>query len=106
MLTAMPTSTPSASHGNSGGAADTERTGWRPHHQLSLLNQTPFMKLARHLALATLLVSTAVALEKPASHTQGTATGKPTGALKPGEYWWRPEISPKGPVVALVSIPL
>lgn len=63
------------------------------------------MKLTRLLALAALLVSTAVAMEKPSAHTKGTPTGKPAGALKPGEYWWRPELSPSGPVLALVSIP-
>jgi lipoprotein-anchoring transpeptidase ErfK/SrfK len=25
--------------------------------------------------------------------------------LKPGEYWWNPQLSPSGPVVVLVSIP-
>jgi hypothetical protein len=64
------------------------------------------MKPLLLLAFAALLVSTAHAMEKPAAHTSGTPTGKPTGVLKPGEYWWRPEISPNGPVVALVSIPL
>jgi lipoprotein-anchoring transpeptidase ErfK/SrfK len=46
------------------------------------------------------------AQNKPAAHTQGTPTGRPTGALRPGEYWWNARISPAGPVVALVSIPL
>jgi hypothetical protein len=45
------------------------------------------------------------AMPKPAAHTQGTPTGKSSGPLKPGEYWWKPELSPVGPVVALVSIP-
>src|SRR5207248_5802722 len=31
--------------------------------------------------------------------------GKPTGTLKPGEYWWHPEISPEGPLMILISIP-
>ncbi|MFM8788941.1 MAG: L,D-transpeptidase family protein, partial [Chthoniobacterales bacterium] len=51
------------------------------------------------------LGSPLLAMPKPAAHTQGTPTGKPTGPLKPGEYWWKPELSPVGPVVALVSIP-
>jgi len=51
------------------------------------------------------LAAAAPAMEKPAAHTKGTPTGKSTGPLKPGEYWWKPEISPAGPVVALVSIP-
>jgi hypothetical protein len=45
------------------------------------------------------------AMEKPAFHTQGTPTGKPTGPLKPGEYWWSPHLSPSGPVIILVSLP-
>lgn len=59
------------------------------------------------LALVVLAAATfsAPAMQKPAAHTQGTPTGKPTGSLKPGEYWWRPDISPVGPVLALVSIP-
>ena len=44
-------------------------------------------------------------MDRPSFHTQGTPTGNPTGPLKPGEYWWHPEISPDGPVVVLVSIP-
>lgn len=42
---------------------------------------------------------------KPEAHTQGTRTGKPSGKLEPGEYWWAPMVSPSGPVVVLVSIP-
>ena len=44
-------------------------------------------------------------MEKPSFHTKGTPIGKPTGALKPGEYWWHPEISPQGPLMILVSVP-
>ncbi len=44
-------------------------------------------------------------MDKPSTHTKGTPTGKASGPLKPGEYWWKPELSPRGPVVALVSIP-
>ena len=43
--------------------------------------------------------------EKPSSHTKGTPTGKPTGPLKPGEYWWKPQLSPSGPLMVLVSVP-
>ncbi len=55
-------------------------------------------------ALAVFLCS-AYAMEKPSLHTKGTPTRKPTGSLKPGEYWWRPELSPSGPLMVLVSIP-
>jgi len=57
--------------------------------------------------LATLLAFPAFsrAMERPSFHTEGTPTGKPTGPLKPGEYWWAPRISPDGPVVVLISLP-
>ena len=45
-------------------------------------------------------------MPKPSAHTKGSPTGKPTGPLKPGEYWWNPRVSPEGPVVVLVSLPL
>ena len=61
--------------------------------------------IIRTLTITTLLFTFANALDKPAAHTQGTPSGKPTGSLEPGEYWWNPTISPSGPVVALVSIP-
>ena len=46
------------------------------------------------------------AMEQPSFHTKGSPTGKPTGPLLPGEYWWNPKMSPSGPVVVLVSLPL
>ena len=64
--------------------------------------------VAAAFALATLITPLAPAapMPQPSSHTKGTPTGKPKGPLKPGEYWWNPKISPAGPVVLLVSIPL
>jgi hypothetical protein len=56
-------------------------------------------------AISIGLLTAFQAMEKPSFHTQGTPTGKPTGTLKPGEYWWNPQLSPSGPVVVLVSIP-
>jgi len=44
-------------------------------------------------ATLTVFLCSAYAMEKPSFHTQGTPTGKPTGPLKPGEYWWNPELS-------------
>jgi L,D-transpeptidase catalytic domain len=60
------------------------------------------------LAIATLTVQPACAapMPQPSFHTKGSPTGKPTGPLKPGEYWWNPRVSPEGPVVLLVSLPL
>jgi len=63
------------------------------------------MKFKSVIAIFAALVATSFAMEQPSFHTKGTPTGKPTGPLKPGEYWWKPELSPRGPVVVLVSIP-
>jgi len=63
------------------------------------------MKLPALLLTATLLATASQAMEKPSAHTKGSPTGRPTGALKPGEYWWNPKLSPSGPVMVLVSVP-
>lgn len=63
------------------------------------------MKLLAALVLSTALLATGYAVEKPRAHTQGTPTGRPTGPLKPGEYWWNPQLSPSGPLMVLVSVP-
>jgi hypothetical protein len=64
------------------------------------------MKPLSILALCCLaLLTTSQAMDRPSFHTKGTPTGKPTGPLKPGEYWWQPEISPQGPLMILISIP-
>ena len=63
------------------------------------------MKILPILAISLALLTSAQAVEKPSAHTKGTPTGKPSGALKPGEYWWNPKLSPSGPLVALVSVP-
>jgi hypothetical protein len=63
------------------------------------------MRFLTVLALSVGLLTASQAMEKPSFHTKGTPTGKPTGPLKAGQYWWNPKLSPSGPVVALVSIP-
>jgi len=63
------------------------------------------MKILTTIAISIGLLTASQAMEKPSFHTKGTPTGKPTGTLKAGEYWWNPQLSPSGPVVALVSIP-
>jgi hypothetical protein len=63
------------------------------------------MKFQSVITIFAALVTTSFAMDQPSSHTKGAPTGKPTGTLKPGEYWWKPELSPRGPVVALVSLP-
>ena len=62
------------------------------------------MKFLKILALSVALLTTAQAVQQPSAHTKGTPTGTATGALKPGEYWWNPELSPSGPVMVLVSV--
>src|SRR5438128_9190113 len=63
------------------------------------------MKFLAILAISVGVLIASQAMEKPSFHTQGTPTGKPTGTLRTGEYWWNPQLSPSGPVVMLVSIP-
>jgi len=63
------------------------------------------MKFRIVVAIFATLVATSFAMERPSFHTKGTPTGNPTGPLKPGEFWWKPELSPRGPVVVLVSLP-
>jgi L,D-transpeptidase catalytic domain len=63
------------------------------------------MKLLTTLVISVGLLTASQAMDRPSFHTKGSPTGKPTGRLKPGEYWWHPEISPQGPLMILVSIP-
>ena len=64
------------------------------------------MKFLATVAISIgLLTASQAVMERPSFHTKGTPTGKPTGSLKPGEYWWHPEISPQGPLMILISIP-
>jgi hypothetical protein len=64
------------------------------------------MRILFSLILSVALLTGSQAMEKPNAHTKGFPTGKPTGLLKPGEYWWKPELSPSGPLMVLVSVPL
>jgi L,D-transpeptidase-like protein len=68
------------------------------------LIQSP-MKYLTILAVSISILTASAAMERPSFHTKGTPTGKPTGPLKPGEYWWHPQISPQGPLMILISIP-
>src|SRR3954468_22189434 len=63
------------------------------------------MKFLKILALSVALLTSVQAVQQPSAHTKGTPTGKPTGRLKPGEYWWQPQLSPSGPLMVLVSVP-
>jgi L,D-transpeptidase catalytic domain len=57
-------------------------------------------------AIAAAVVSEAYAQSPPSrAPGGGEFTTERIGMLKPGEFIWRPEISPSGPVVLVVSIP-
>ena len=63
------------------------------------------MKFQSFIAIFASIVATSFGMDQPSFHTKGTPSGKPTGPLKPGEYWWKAGLSPRGPVVVLVSLP-
>src|SRR5204862_2565227 len=63
------------------------------------------MKLLKIFTVFVTLLSTVQAMQQPSSHTNGTPTEKATGQLKPGQYWWKPQLSPSGPLMVLVSVP-
>ena len=63
------------------------------------------MKILPTVTLTIALLTSSYAVQQPSFHTKGTPTGKPPETLKPGEYWWHPELSPSGPFMVLVSVP-
>ena len=63
------------------------------------------MRIPALLAILATLLTASHAMERPSFHTKGTLTAKATETLEPGEYWWNPQLSPKGPLVILVSVP-
>ena len=64
------------------------------------------MKTTRILNLIIAVLVCVLAATLPgAEHTKGREVEPFARGLKPGDYVWRPEVSPAGPVVVLVSIP-
>jgi lipoprotein-anchoring transpeptidase ErfK/SrfK len=63
------------------------------------------MKLLKIVDVSFALLTAVQAVQQPSSHTKGTPAEKATGQLKPGQYWWKPQLSPSGPLMVLVSIP-
>ena len=59
------------------------------------------------LALLPALTGHAATGKVPPKHTStvGTAVAAVPARLKPGEYLWVPEVSPRGPIVMIVSLP-
>ena len=68
----------------------------------------PSILIAAAIALTALTAQPgrSAPMPQPSFHTKGSPTGKPTGPLQPGEFWWNRQVSPTGPVVLLVSLPL
>ena len=62
----------------------------------------PMKTLAGILGMGLMLLAAQLASW---GHTVGVATNKASGPLKPGEYYWNPDLSPRGPVVMVVSLP-
>src|SRR6516162_8602316 len=60
--------------------------------------------MKRQLTLMLVLIF-ATPLGASAAHTKGHAVQQLTSEFKNGDYIWRPEISPAGPVVIIVSLP-
>lgn len=60
-------------------------------------------RLATALAIVVILANSLSAA--PAGHTKGRSVQPFTSEFKPGDYVWRPEVSPGGPVVIIVSLP-
>jgi hypothetical protein len=66
------------------------------------------MRRFRFLTATTILTLCYFSVTRPAlgqAHTKGRAVSSLTPTLRPGEYVWHPEVSPRGPVVVLVSLP-
>jgi hypothetical protein len=61
--------------------------------------------MKRQPALLLVLILAASLTASAAGHTKGRAIQPFTPELKPGDYVWRPQISPAGPVVVIVSLP-
>ncbi len=59
------------------------------------------------VACLFLQLASAAAAQTPPKNTSTLGTAKTVlpGMLKPGEYAWHPELSPKGPIVMIVSLP-
>ena len=91
------------------GAALDERSDFGYRCPSTFMHHSPFsnylMKILSTITLTIALLTSSYAVQQPSFHTKGTPTGKPTGTLKPGEYWWHPELSPSGPLMVLVSVP-
>jgi hypothetical protein len=66
-----------------------------------LIQQATPMKLLLAVAIVFIVAPLTAAA---AGHTKGRAVEPFTSALKPGDYVWRPEVSPAGPVVIIVSL--
>lgn len=61
--------------------------------------------LIKQLLTAAILLTAASSTLAASGHTKGREVAPFTSNFKPGDYVWKPEVSPAGPVVLIVSIP-
>lgn len=79
--------------------------GPRPHREWRRRRVRPVVEGLGRLGFALLWATLAMTQGKAAGVTQGREVVPLTPELKPGDYIWKPEVSPDGPVVIIVSIP-
>ena len=72
-----------------------------PHH---LMKITPTLAM-KNLLTAILLTAASTAFAVVPGHTKGREIVPFTPEFKPGDYVWKPEVSPAGPVVVIISVP-
>ncbi len=76
---------------------------------LHILTTPSFMKHPPVFVLLALAALAGLSLNAPAATSNSITKGQPvapfTPQFKPGEYVWRPEVSPAGPVVIIISLP-
>ena len=59
----------------------------------------------KKLVILILLVAASTTSAVVPGHTKGTEVAPFTPKVKPGDFVWKPQVSPAGPVVVIVSIP-
>lgn len=68
--------------------------------------EAAFRRITANLLAVTMIAVLCAGLATtPGGATQGTQKAPFTPDLKPGDYVWKPEVSPAGPVVIIVSVP-
>jgi hypothetical protein len=82
-----------------------EESNQQSHIQLNLTMNTGAVPIKfRDLFLASLIAAAGLFCARAESFTQGREQKPLTPELKTGDYVWKPEVSPAGPVVIIVSL--